>query len=143
MFYIRRPSTPDDKGKELQTGRTTKTMASSRPPTVWVEVWTTLSKKQRAAEIQAWEQIKPKYEQVRKDRGIESAFLPDEEREKYKKVMQKAIAEYGIAAVPVAMPLKDCGPHGVAGTASEKANAVKNTTRPHQDQEAAIGNVSG
>ena len=67
IFHILRPEPPH--GWEWQSGRLTKTMVTTRSPTIWPGVWQMMSQKQRQQSRESWEVLKRKVSAERKEKG--------------------------------------------------------------------------
>ena len=61
---IKRPQPPV--GKMWIDGRLTRIVKTTRPPSVWPEIWTRMSDKDKQKEIRAWEIEGPKREESRR-----------------------------------------------------------------------------
>ena len=68
VFYILRPPAPP--GYRWVEGRLTKVQQTTRPDSIWPEVWQSLSKKQKQVEIAKWELDRVKRDEARTKRGI-------------------------------------------------------------------------
>ena len=65
-------------GYEWHDGRETRIQNTTRPPSIWPEIWNNMSLKQRQKATQKWKDEGPRRDRIRKDRGIKE-FVPDHE----------------------------------------------------------------
>ena len=102
IFYLRKPAC-DRKGYEWQNCRETRVnKASTRPPSVWVEVWGDLNKKDREKEILAWDKEKRARDKCRgKYQLVEQ--IPKSEAQEYNFLVRDMLTKYSDKKPP-AMP---------------------------------------
>ena len=99
-FTILRPTPPA--GKEWQDGRLTRVQATTRPESVWVETWESMSKKGRKKAIEQWKEEKPRRDSERR-RSAKLDHIPFEEIDEFEKCLADAKQAHSIPAAP-AMP---------------------------------------
>ena len=130
MFDLLKP--PIKAGWEWQAGRPTQIQATSRPPTVWVEIWRVMSDNQALKAIADYEAIRYEREEVRKKRG--RTEIPAAEVEEYSKIWMEAIIQHSIPVAP-AMPTVH-----VAASATYlqdmQSDECRGQPRAHQDKMA-------
>ena len=85
-FELLRPRPPV--GYSYVGGRLTKTQETTRPANVWLEIWRTLSKKQKGKAIKDWQQLSAERDRERAQRGI--SHVPDDEVDANTKVLSQA-----------------------------------------------------
>ena len=94
LFPILRPDPP--KGFKWVEGRLTRIQKTSRPDSVWVEVWQSLSPKDKQKEILLWKEESEKRDAVRE--GIAKINTIDVDH--YEKVLAEAKGKYGQSLEP-------------------------------------------
>lgn len=86
LFQILRPKPPD--GKKWVAGRLTKIQATTRPDSIWPEIWQRMSAKQKKEEIEAWSNQKPLRDEARKKKYI--FHILGDDIDEYNKVLKEA-----------------------------------------------------
>ena len=113
-FELLRPLPPT--GYSYIEGRLTKTQETTRPGSIWPEIWRSMSKKMKQQAILAWEIENKKRENARQQRGIK--FVPEEEIDEYTKILGEAYFKLALPEVP-SMPI--LAKPNAGGTSSRKA----------------------
>ena len=118
-------------------GRLVKKQKSLRPPTIWPEVWCTLSPKQKEIARAEWIKEKPKLEEAQAARGFKYVPADDEE---YVRIINDA----RLRLAPEEAPAMPCLPLGcyAGGDPSFSARGEKSHRRQHQDHIAPKGCAS-
>ena len=65
-------------------GRLMRIVKTARPLSVWLEIWSRMSEKEKKKEIRAWEIEGPKREESRRAAGVEE-FISSDQVEDYEK----------------------------------------------------------
>jgi len=125
VFYLLRPKPPP--GKKWVEGRLTKIQATTRPDSVWPEIWSRMSKKNKQKEIDAWSKEGPARDEERKKRGI--IHVPDAEVDDFNRIVADAKEKLAIPPAP-AMPV----------VAYANA-AIPMSSRQHQDKVLSVSEV--
>ena len=89
-------------GFSWSEGRLTRKQTTSRPDTLWPEIWTDMSDASKRKVKQKWTIEKPKLDNARKLRGIHFIDLDDGE---FKDVMKNARGKLEVP-MPAAIPFK-------------------------------------
>ena len=118
-------------------GRLLKKQKSLIPPTIWPEVWCTLSPKQKEIARAEWIKEKPKLEEAQAARGFKHVPADDEE---YVKIINDARLRLAPHEAP-AMPCLSLGCYA-GGDPSFNARGEKSHRRLHQDHTAPKGHAS-
>ena len=128
-------------------GRETKIVSTTRPDSVWPEVWYNMTQKARKKEIEDWAIESSKRAISRTNRGIPE-LITDEEHEEYKEALRIAKRKYSIPPAP-AMPVKARGLFASACQGREQGGADDDgelersqKEREHQDHNASVGFAS-
>ena len=83
-------------------GRLTRKQATSRPDSLWPEIWTDMSEASKRKEKQKWAIEKPKLNNARRLRCI---YFSDPDDEEFKVIMKNARRKLEVP-MPAAMPCK-------------------------------------
>ena len=86
MFTLLRPDPPA--GMKWAAGRLTRIQATTRPDSIWPEIWTSLSKKNKQIEIDKWSKENAEGEEARRKQGISK--VEEEETDEFCKILAKA-----------------------------------------------------
>ena len=109
-------------------GRLTRVQKTTRPDSVWPEVWRTLSRKEKAKAIKAFRVESQRRETQRAKGGI--YFVPDEEIQKYNNLLAKVRNELSVPAAPAMPVVKQlCNNEGNAGGANRKQGSLRGSKR--------------
>ena len=102
-FNILRPK--PGKGLEWQNGRLTQVQTTTRPPTIWVEVWQGLTEYQKQKEIEKWKIEGPKREvERRRAKTLDNIPEADVKSGRYQQTMKDVKRSLQSPASP-AMPV--------------------------------------
>ena len=150
-FTLLRPPPPE--GREWVLGRLTKKQKSLRPPTIWPEIWCSLSPKQKEQARAEWAKEKPKLEEAQAARGFKYVSEDDED-------YARLIDEARVRLAPHEAPAMPCIAYGcyaggdpdfiaggdpgsiAGGDPSFIARGEKKRRRKHQDHTAPKGYAS-
>jgi len=126
LFYIIKPQLPP--GMKWVEGRPTQIQKTTRPDSVWPEVWKNLSPNLRKKEIALWETEGTQRAEMRAKYGVPTEIENDDKE--YNKIISQAVKDFGVPSAP-AMLLKQ------VGLAQGQPGA-----RGHQDHISEAGFVS-
>ena len=102
FILLRHPPPP---GQEWVLGRLVRKQKSLRPPTIWPEIWSTLSPKQKEQARVEWIKEKPRLEEAQAARGFK--FVPEEDEE-----FIKIVNDARLRLAPHEAPAMPCLPLG-------------------------------
>jgi hypothetical protein len=131
VFHILRPPAPP--GYRWVESRLTKLQQTTRPDSIWPEVWQSLSKKQKQVEIAKWELDRVKRDEARTKRGIIEVPADGED---CLKILSESRARFSQPKAP-AMPVLE-----VDGSSTSIPGGLQSQPRPHQEHMSSKGHVS-
>ena len=115
------------------SGRLTKIQKTTRPDSVWPEVWPYMSEKQKREEIQAWKEEEKRRATSHKTGGL-LEFVPSERVQEYNDILAHVRSKYALPPAP-AMPT-------TAFACNAQNGRPLSEIREHQDQFASPGYAS-